>query len=178
MSSTRTDPCEDESTATDWIADATRRLAGMSAPGSTVPPVDRRWGDDVIDRLRAIVATRIATLPRRSRPVSTLNPAITMTEFAVSRALTAALSTGAAAESAAIADIHLELNGTELAGVSIHLVAMGTEDRARTLLDSGESLRAQAVDVVERTIGKVVEVRVDATWEDALLPGPHGEKPA
>mgnify|MGYP007072936544 CR=1 FL=1 len=40
--------------ATDWIADATRRLAGLSAPDGEGPEVDPRWGADAIDRLREL----------------------------------------------------------------------------------------------------------------------------
>ena len=155
--------------ATDWIADATRRLAGLAGPDAVAPEVDPRWGADAVDRLRAAVALQVSGLPRRSRVIATVRPGITVTELALSKAVTAALSDAAAAEAAAVADVALDLAGARLAAVHVHLVAVGAEGRSRSLLDGGDRLRALAEDVVRRMIGDAA-VRVDLTWEDLLTP--------
>ncbi|TWS24001.1 hypothetical protein FK268_10155 [Tsukamurella sputi] len=155
--------------ATDWIADATRRLAGLTAPDAGAPEGDPRWGADAVDRLRAAVALQVAGLPRRSRAVETVRPGITVTELALSKAVTAALSDDAAAEAAAVADVALELVGTRVKAVHVHLVAVGAEGRSRSLLDGGDRLRALAEDAVLRMIGDT-GVNVDLTWEDLLTP--------
>ncbi|MCS3779116.1 hypothetical protein [Tsukamurella ocularis] len=157
--------------ATDWIADATRRLAGLSGPDAETPEVDPRWGADAIDRLREAVAQQVSALPRRSRPISTVRQGIAVTELALSKAITAALSDAAAAESAAVADVALDLTGGALAAIHVHLVAVGADGRSHTLFDGGERLRALAADVVRRMVG-TVDVRIDLTWEDVLTPEP------
>ena len=154
--------------ATEWIADATRRLAGLAGPGAESPDVDPRWGADAMDRLRAAVAQQVAGLPRRSRPVATARPGVTVSELALSKAVTAALSDSAAHESAAVADVALDLADGVLAAVHVHLVAVGT-DRRRTLLDGGDRLRLLAGDVVHRMTG-ADDVLVDLTWEDLVTP--------
>lgn len=155
--------------ATDWIADATRRLAGLAGPDATEPEADPRWGADAVDRLRAAVALQVSGLPRRSRAIATVRPGITVTELAFSKAVTAALSDAAAAEAAAVADVALDLAGARLTAVHVHLVAVGADGRSRSLLDGGDHLRALAEDVVRRMIGDA-EVRVDLTWEDLVTP--------
>ncbi|NMD56607.1 MULTISPECIES: hypothetical protein [Tsukamurella] len=157
--------------ATDWIADATRRLAGLAGPGSAAPEVDPRWGADAVERLRAAVALQVSGLPRRSRAIETVRPGIAVTELALSKAVTAALSDAAAAEAAAVADVALDLAGARLTAVHVHLVAVGADGRSRSLLDGGDRLRALAEDVVRRMIGDA-DVRVDLTWEDVLTPEP------
>ncbi|WP_461166865.1 hypothetical protein [Tsukamurella serpentis] len=145
---------------TDWIADATRRLAGVSAAEA-----DR--GDDLVDRMRAAVAAGVSALPRRSRVVVTGRPGVTITELALTKAITAALSDGAGEESAAIADVDLTIDSGRLLKVTVHLVAVDADQRTRTLLDAGDRLRTLAADVVARTAG-AGGVRVDLVWEDLL----------
>ncbi|WP_458630216.1 hypothetical protein [Tsukamurella ocularis] len=157
--------------ATDWIADATRRLAGLAGPDAEAPEVDPRWGADAIDRLREAVALQVSALPRRSRPIATARPGVAVTELALSKAVTAALSDTAASESAAVADVALDLTAGDLAGVHVHLVAVGADGRGRTLIDGGERLRSLASDVVRRMVG-TADVRIDLTWEDLLTPEP------
>lgn len=155
--------------ATDWIADATRRLAGLAGPDQEAPEVDPRWGPDAIDRLREVVAQQIAVLPRRSRPIATARAGVSVTELALSKAITAEISDSAAAESAAVADVELDLADGALAGVHVHLVAVGADGRERTMLDGGERLRGLAGGVVRRMIG-ADDVRIDLTWEELLTP--------
>lgn len=157
--------------ATDWIADATRRLAGLAGSDAEAPEADPRWGVDAIDRLREAVAQQVSALPRRSRPIATGRPGIAVTELALAKAVTAALSDSAAAESAAVADVALELAAGELAAVHVHLVAVGADGRSHTLLDGGERLRFLTADVVRRVVG-TGDVRIDLTWEDLLTPEP------
>lgn len=157
--------------ATDWIADATRRLAGLAGPDAAAPEVDPRWGADAVERLRAAVALQVSGLPRRSRAIATLRPGVSVTELALSKAITAALSDTAAAEAAAVADVALDLKGATLTAVHVHLVAVGAEGRSRSLIDGGDRLRVLAADVVRQMIGDG-EVRVDLTWEDMLTPEP------
>lgn len=155
--------------ATDWIADATRRLAGLAGPDAQAHEADPRWGADAMDRLREAVAQQVSTLPRRSRPIATVRPGVSVTELALSKAVTAALSDTAAAESAAVADVALDLEGGRLDAVHVHLVAVGADERAHSLLDGGERLRALTADVVRRMVGSS-DVRIDLTWEDVLTP--------
>ncbi|MBS4102598.1 hypothetical protein [Tsukamurella paurometabola] len=157
--------------ATDWIADATRRLAGLAAPDGEAPEIDPRWGADAIDRLREAVAQQVSALPRRSRPIATVRPGVSVTELALSKAVTAALSDRAAAESAAVADVELDLADDGLSAVHVHLVAVGADERPHTLLDGGEHLRALTADVVRRMVG-ADDVRIDLTWGDLLTPEP------
>ncbi|KXO94191.1 hypothetical protein AXK56_21680 [Tsukamurella pulmonis] len=157
--------------ATDWIADATRRLAGLAGPDAEAPDVDPRWGADAIDRLRAAVSQQVSALPRRSRPVATARPGVTVSELALSKAVTAALSDSAAVESAAVADVELDVVGDGLSAVHVHLVAVGA-DRRVSLLDGGERLRSLAADVVRRMVG-ADDIRIDLTWEDMLTPEPQ-----
>lgn len=157
--------------ATDWIADATRRLAGLSGPDTEAPEVDPRWGADAIDRLREAVAQQVSALPRRSRPIATVRQGVSVTELALSKAITAALSDTAAAESAAVADVALDLTGGALTALHVHLVAVGADGRSRTLFDGGERLRALTADVVRRMVG-TADARIDLTWEDVLTPEP------
>ncbi|MET9326277.1 hypothetical protein [Tsukamurella sp. NPDC003166] len=156
---------------TDWIADATRRLAGLAGADAEAPEVDPRWGADAIDRLREAVTQQVSALPRRSRPIATVRTGVTVTELALSKAVTAALSDSAASEAAAVADVALDLAGGELAAVHVHLVAVGADERPHTLLDGGERLRALTADVVRRMVG-TGDVRIDLTWEDVLTPEP------
>ena len=157
--------------ATDWIADATRRLAGLAGPDAEAPDVDPRWGADAIDRLRAAVSQQVSALPRRSRPVATARPGVTVSELALSKAVTAALSDSAAVDSAAVADVELEVVGDRLSAVHVHLVAVGA-DRRISLFDGGERLRSLAADVVRRMVG-ADDIRIDLTWEDMLTPEPQ-----
>ncbi len=157
--------------ATDWIADATRRLAGLAAPGAEAPEVDPRWGADAIDRLRNVVAQQVLDLPRRSRAVRTARPGITVRELALSTVLTVDVSDAAASESAAVADVELDVDGDRLAAVHVHLVAVGADGRPGTLLDGGDGLRARAAELLRAMFGPD-EVRVDVTWEDLLTPEP------
>lgn len=158
--------------STDWIADATRRLAGLAGPASEAPDVDPRWGADAIDRLREAVANQVSALPRRSRPIATARPGIAVTELALSKAVTVALSESAAAESAAVADVALDVASGGLAAVHVHLVAVGADGRAHSLLDGGERLRGLTADVVRRMVGPD-DVRIDLTWEDVLTREPR-----
>ncbi|GIZ97387.1 hypothetical protein TTY48_19990 [Tsukamurella sp. TY48] len=156
--------------ANEWIADATRRLAGLTASESDAPEAASGWGADAIERLRSAVSHQVSGLPRRSRPVATTKPGIDITQLALTKALTIALSDEAAAESAAIADIEFVLDGAAVTGVHVHLVAVGTGARAETMLVGGDRLRDRAAAVLAGIVGPV-EVRVDLTWEDLVTSG-------
>lgn len=164
-------PAKDEApeaaVATEWIADATRRLAGLAGSDSEAPAADPRWGGDAIERLRTAISQQVSVLPRRSRPVETTTSGITITPLALTRALTIALSGEAAAESAAIADVEFAVDGSVVSGVRIHLVAVGTEPRAHSMLVGGDRLRAKAAALLAGIVGPV-EVGVDLTWEDLV----------
>ncbi|TWS20819.1 hypothetical protein FK529_05745 [Tsukamurella asaccharolytica] len=158
----------EQAPATDWIADATRRLSGLAGPDSVAPETPPRWGAEAIDRLLDAVSRQVSTLPRRSRPIAAARPGITVTELALSKAITAVLSDAAAVESAAVADVALEFIDGALTAAHVHLVAAGAGGRSHTLLDGGEHLRTVTADIVRRVVG--TSVRIDLTWEDLLTP--------
>ncbi|WP_041944521.1 hypothetical protein [Tsukamurella paurometabola] len=163
--------------ANEWIADATRRLAVQAESDSDAPAADSGapvsgWSGEAMERLRSAIAQQVSGLPRRSRPVATTTPGATITQLALTRALTFALSAEAAAESAAIADVEFAFDGAAVTAVHIHLVAVGAERRPQTMLAGGDRLRDRAAGLLAGIVGPV-EVRVDLTWEDLVTRDEH-----
>ncbi|WP_019202841.1 hypothetical protein [Tsukamurella sp. 1534] len=161
-----TDSAAPASPTADWIADATRRLA--SAP----PDADTGdgWGDEVLGRLRDSIAGLVAGSPRRGRTFDTAADGVTMSTLALSRALTFELSERAAGEYAAIADVAADVDGSTLTAVRLHVVAIGAEERARTMTEGGDQIRAAAGEVLAEVVPDPSRVRVDLSWDDLFLP--------
>ncbi|EFV14090.1 hypothetical protein [Segniliparus rugosus] len=154
--------------ATEWIADATRELAGLtkrtSAEGSDdTPDVDL----PALEQLRAAIGQLVSTLPRPVRPVSTAAPGIAINYLALRKILMWALAEPAAEASAAVADIAIELQGTTLAAVHIDVIAVGADEREHTYLDDGDALRARAAATIAETLGTPAPP-VTLAWDDLV----------
>ncbi len=118
--------------ATAWIADTTRRLAGLGV--ATGPAVAAKWVQTgaTLERLRAGIIHQIAALPRQGIPIRTTQPGISVSHIALAKLLTWALAEPAAAMTAAVADVEVHVTAQSLSAVHIHLIGIGTEQRYRT----------------------------------------------
>ncbi|MDF0531972.1 hypothetical protein P0W64_18990 [Tsukamurella sp. 8F] len=165
-----TDGTLDDVADTAWIADATRRLAGLGGGGEMSVP-DPRWsgGTDTLDRLRASIGSAIAALPRQGRPLGTAAAGVTISHLALAKALAAHLAEPAAAAAAAVGDVEVSVEGDAVGAVHVRLVAVGADERDASYLDDGDVLRSRAARFVAELLG-VHPPRVDLTWQDVLLP--------
>jgi hypothetical protein len=172
MRSTTTDDYDAVAQSTAWIADATRKLAGLQASPDDAAShvVDPRWGEGsgALDRLRASIAHHIAGLPRQGRPIRSAHAGIRITHLALAKFLAWQLAEPAAAATAAVADVEVRVDGYAVSDVHIHLVAVGADARERTYLHDGDSLRAHAAAVIAEIVGAAPHITL--TWEDIALP--------
>ena len=154
--------------ATEWIADATRELAGLTTRTSSEGS-DGLSDMDLLalEQLRAAVGQLVSTLPRPVRPVSTSKPGVAVNYLALRKILMWALAEPAAEASAAVADIVIELDGATLTAVHIDVVAVGANEREHTYLDDGDTLRARAAAVIAETLGTPAPP-VTLAWDDLV----------
>ncbi|WP_234792088.1 hypothetical protein [Mycolicibacterium brisbanense] len=153
-----------------WIADATRRLAGLQQDSTAA--LEDRWAQtgSTLTQLRAGIAHRIANLPRRATLIRTTRTGISVSHIALAKFLTWALAERAAAMTAAVADVELDITDSRLAAVYVHLIGVGTAPRDRTYLEDGDTLRHYAATVLRAVIGGTVEIT--AIWDDLVVPPP------
>lgn len=171
MGSTTPDDYDAVARSTAWIADATRRLAGLDEEyRANAHTVDPRWGDSgsALNQLRASIAQHVAALPRPVRVIDSARPGIGISQQALSKMLTWQLAEPAAAAAAAVADVDVRVDGRILSEVHIHLVAVGADPREHTYLNDGDRLRRRAASVIADVLGTVPHITV--TWEDIALP--------
>ncbi|MFW3119807.1 hypothetical protein MMAG44476_18902 [Mycolicibacterium mageritense DSM 44476 = CIP 104973] len=172
MRSKATDDYDAVAQSTAWIADATRKLAGLHASPdeATRHVVDPRWGEGsaALDRLRASIAHHIARLPRQGRPIHSVHAGISITHLALAKFLAWQLAESAAAATAAVADVEVRVDGYTVSDVHIHLVAVGADPRDHTYLHDGDRLRARAAALLAEMVDTAPHITL--TWEDIALP--------
>ncbi len=168
MSTAAQDDYEATAQAAAWIADATRRFAGLSAADTDT---DTRWADtgSALTELRSGIAQRISTLPRRGKLIRTARPGIEVSHIALAKLLTWALAEPAAEVAAAVADVELTVADDTLAAVHIHLIGIGADERNRTYLQDGDALRRDAALLLRETIGDDT-AEITAIWDDVVIP--------
>ncbi len=169
MSTAARDDYEATAEAAAWIADATRRFAGLHEPEAES---DNRWAEtgSALTELRSGIAQRISALPRRGKLIRTARKGIGVTHIALAKLLTWALAEPAAEVAAAVADVELSVEDDVLTAVHIHLIGIGAEQRRHTYLQDGDSLRRDAAVVLRETIG-VDTAEITATWDDVVVTG-------
>lgn len=167
MSTAAQDDYEATAEAAAWIADATRRFAGLS----TTEP-DSRWAEtgSALSELRSGIAQRISSLPRRGKLIRTGRPGIEVSHIALAKLLTWALAEPAAEVGAAVADVRLTITEDVLTAVHIDLIGIGTEKRDRTYLQDGDTLRRFAAMLLRESIGDDA-AEITATWDDVVITG-------
>ncbi|GAS98139.1 uncharacterized protein RMCC_5104 [Mycolicibacterium canariasense] len=167
MSTAADDDYEATAQATAWIADATRRFAGLS---ESELDADERWSQTgaALRNLRASITQRISALPRQGKPIRTSQPGINVSHIALAKLLTSALAQPAADVAAAIADVELRVDAEQLTAVHVHLIGVGAEPRDRTYLQDGDALRREAARVVHAAIGENA-AEITASWDDVVI---------
>ncbi|WP_041407376.1 hypothetical protein [Segniliparus rotundus] len=150
--------------ATEWIADATRRFAGLTADTS---PESSDVELPALRQLRSTIGQLVSALPRPVRPVNTSRPGVAFSHVALRKTLTFALAEPASAASAAVADIAIELHDATPTSVHIDLVAVGADARERTYLSDGDALRERAAAAFLETLGTPAPP-ITLTWDDLV----------
>lgn len=170
MSTAAEDDYEATAQSAAWIADATRRFAGLSEADADADP---RWAEtgSALSQLRAGIAQRISALPRQGKLIRTAVPGISVSHVALAKLLTSALAEPAAAVAAAVADVQLSVTDRTLSAVRIHLIGIGADERDRTYLQDGDALRADAALVLREAIGDGTAA-ITAIWDDLVVVGP------
>lgn len=167
MSTAAEDDYETTAEAAAWIADATRRFAGLADADADS---DSRWAvtGSALSELRAGIAQRISLLPRQGKLIHTSQPGISVSNIALAKLLTYALAEPAASVTAAVADVELTVRDHRLAVVHIHLIGIGADERDRTYLQDGDTLRRGAAAVLDATIGDT-SAEITAIWDDLVV---------
>lgn len=152
-----------------WIADATRRFAGLS---QSDPAPDTRWErtGSSLSEIRASIAQRISGFPRQGIPIRTSSPDVTVSHIALAKLLTWSLADAAAAVAAAVADVELRVEARELAAVHIHLIGVGVGQRRQTYLQDGDTLRDYAALLLHEAVG-TNSAQIDISWDDLVESG-------
>lgn len=150
-----------------WIADATRRFAGLSVAEADD---DSRWAEtgSALAALRTGIAQRISALPRKGKLIRTSVPGISVSHVALAKLLTEALAEPAAMVTAAVADVELSITGDVLSAVRIHLIGIGADERERTYLQDGDALRRGAAVVLHAALGRS-SAEITAIWDDVVI---------
>ncbi|MGW0163126.1 hypothetical protein ACWDUN_27785 [Mycobacterium sp. NPDC003323] len=170
MSTAAQDDYEATAEAAAWIADATRRFAGLSDADTGS---DSRWAEtnSALSELRSDIAQRISKLPRKGKLIRTTHPGIGISHIALAKLLTWALAEPAAAVAAAVADVQLTITEDTLTTVHIHLIGIGADERSGTYLADGDALRRDAALMLRETIGDNA-AEITATWDDVVVTTP------
>ena len=150
-----------------WIADATRRLAGLSPSGTSS---DDRWeqSGSTLSEIRSSIAQRISAFPRQGILIRTTRPGVTVSHIALAKLLTWTLAESAAAGAAAVADVELRVDARELAAVHIHLIGVGVGARRQTYLRDGDELRDYAALLLQGAIGDN-SAQITVSWDDLVV---------
>lgn len=170
MSMAAEDDYEATAESAAWIADATRRFAGLAEADADADP---RWAEtgSALSQLRAGIAQRISAMPRQGKLIRTSKPGIGVSHIALAKLLTWALAEPAASVAAAVADVELTVKDRALVAVHIHLIGIGADERDRTYLQDGDALRADAALVLREAIGDS-STEITAIWDDLVVVGP------
>ncbi len=150
-----------------WIADATRRLAGLDQSG---PPADDRWklAGSTLGEIRTSIAQRISAFPRQGILIRTTHPGISVSHIALAKLLTWSLAESAAAVAAAVADVELRVDAQELVAAHIHLIGVGVGPRRQTYLRDGDELRDSAASLLRTAIGDNA-AQITVSWDDLFV---------
>lgn len=170
MSTAAEDDYEATAEAAAWIAAATRRFAGLDESDTDT---DSRWADasSALSALRAGIAQRISALPRQGKMIRTAQEGIGVSHIALAKVLTAALAEPAASVTAAVADVELTVKDHTLTAVHIHLIGIGADERDRTYLEDGDTLRHGAARILRETLGANT-AEITAHWDDVVVTAP------